>query len=49
MESLQRGEIATLPLAEDRAILSSIAGGSQYYSYSVYADSRYDHSSFLHL
>jgi superfamily II DNA or RNA helicase len=36
--NLQRGQIPWLPLAEDREILSAIAGGSQYYGYGGYQD-----------
>ena len=36
--NLQRGQIPSLALAEDREILSTIAGASPYYSYGSYAD-----------
>ena len=36
--NLQRGQIPALPLAEDREILSLVAGGSQYYGYGGYED-----------
>ncbi len=38
---LQKNEIESLPLAEDREILSAISGGTQYYGYGGYMDSQY--------
>jgi hypothetical protein len=38
---LQRSEISTLPLSEDREILSAMTGGTQYYGYGGYMDSQY--------
>jgi len=39
--SMQRGQIPSLPLAEDREILSAVAGASQYYGFGSFSGSQY--------